>query len=65
MKAKQGVFGKKGEMQTMLCLAFEPQGNVYSGTLAGDVYCWSGNNLTTVIPRAHNVRWIQMFSNSN
>lgn len=53
---KKGVFGKTGEIQTILCLAFGPDDTTYSGTLAGDVYVWRGNNLDRVIPAAHQVR---------
>ncbi|XP_071162130.1 echinoderm microtubule-associated protein-like 6 [Mytilus edulis] len=50
---KKGVFGKAGEIQTMMCLAFGPDDTTYSGTLSGDVYIWRGNNLDNVIVGAH------------
>ena len=49
-----GIFGKVGEIQTITCLAFGPDGVTYSGTLSGDVYVWNGNNLQEVIA-AHKV----------
>ena len=49
-----GMFGKVGELQTITCLAFAPNSITYSGTLSGDVYVWSGNNLQEVIA-AHKV----------
>ncbi len=56
LSAKKGVFGKAGEIQTMLCLAFGPDNVTYSGTLSGDVYVWKNNNLSKVIQDAHQVR---------
>ncbi|XP_038072339.1 echinoderm microtubule-associated protein-like 6 [Patiria miniata] len=53
LSAKKGVFGKAGEIQTMLCLTFGPNDITYSGTLSGDVYVWAGNNLQRVIQNAH------------
>nr|KAG5687806.1 hypothetical protein BaRGS_005436 [Batillaria attramentaria] len=47
---KKGVFGKVGDIQTMLCLAFGADGATYSGTLSGDVYIWNENNLDRVGP---------------
>ncbi|ESO87658.1 hypothetical protein LOTGIDRAFT_166239 [Lottia gigantea] len=51
---KKGIFGKIGEIQTILCLAFGPGNITYSGTLAGDVYVWKDNTLDSVIQGAHN-----------
>ena len=45
-----------GEIQTMLCLTFGADDVTYSGTLGGDVYVWKGNNLSRVVPAAHQVR---------
>lgn len=53
LTAKKGVFGKTGEIQTIMCLAFGPDDTTYSGTLAGDIYVWRGSNLDRVIPAAH------------
>lgn len=40
-----GIFGKGGEIQTMLCLAFSSSALTYAGTLSGDIYKWNKNNL--------------------
>lgn len=53
LQSRKGVFGKVGEIQTQLCLAFGPNQTTYSGTLSGDIYVWCGNNLQSVIPDAH------------
>ena len=50
-----GVFGKAGEIQTNLCLAFAPNDVTFSGTLSGEIYKWKGHNLTGSIPNAHTV----------
>ena len=55
LSAKKGVFGKVGDIQTMLGLTFGPDNLTYSGTLNGDIYIWQANNLTKVIPGAHAV----------
>ena len=52
-----GVFGKAGEIQTNLCLAFGPNDVTYSGTLSGEIYKWKGHNLSGTIPNAHTVSW--------
>ncbi|XP_064621338.1 echinoderm microtubule-associated protein-like 6 [Lineus longissimus] len=53
LTAKKGVFGKVGEIQTQLCLAFGPDDMAYSGTLSGDIYCWKENTLMRVVGGAH------------
>lgn len=53
LNAKKGVFGKTGEIQTMLCIAFGSDDTVYAGTLNGEIYVWRGNNLSSVIRNAH------------
>ncbi|XP_033122529.1 echinoderm microtubule-associated protein-like 6 [Anneissia japonica] len=50
---KKGIFGKAGELQTILCIAFAEGDVTFSGTMSGDVYIWSGNNLQRTIPDAH------------
>ena len=54
---QKGVFGKAGEIQTMLCLAFGPDNTTYAGTMNGDVYVWKGNNLDRAIQAAHKVMY--------
>ncbi len=55
LRDKKGVFGKIGEIQTMLCLAFGANDMTYSGTLSGDIYMWRANTLVKVIQAAHEV----------
>lgn len=53
LNAKKGIFGKTGEIQTMLCIGYGSDDTVYAGTLNGDIYVWRGNNLSGVIRNAH------------
>uniref|UniRef100_UPI00358E5FDC echinoderm microtubule-associated protein-like 5 isoform X4 n=1 Tax=Myxine glutinosa TaxID=7769 RepID=UPI00358E5FDC len=50
---RRGVFGKMGDLQTILCVACTRDQITYSGTLSGDVYVWKGLNLTRTIQAAH------------
>nr|XP_036847784.1 echinoderm microtubule-associated protein-like 5 isoform X5 [Manis javanica] len=50
---KRGVFGKTGDLQTILCLACARDELTYSGALNGDIYVWKGINLTRTIQGAH------------
>ena len=51
--SKRGIFGKKGESTTMLCVAFDKQQDVaHSGGANGLVYHWLGNQLTGTV-KAH------------
>jgi len=50
-----GIFGKLGEIQSVLCLAFGVGGVLYTGTLSGDIYKWQGVNLAENIAGAHAV----------
>ena len=52
---KKGVFGKAGEIQTLLCLGFGAEDTTYAGTLSGDIYIWKDFNLERVISAAHDV----------
>jgi microtubule-associated protein-like 6 len=53
LDSKKGLFGKSGEIQTLLCLAFGPEDITYTGTLSGDVYKWQGQNLVASVQGAH------------
>eukprot|EP00795_Rhopilema_esculentum_P003114 gene3114-1413_t len=53
LTSKKGIFGKVGELQTILCTSYGPNGVLYSGTLSGDIYKWQDNNLVATIPNAH------------
>uniref|UniRef100_A0A8C7YJ93 EMAP like 5 n=1 Tax=Oryzias sinensis TaxID=183150 RepID=A0A8C7YJ93_9TELE len=50
---KRGVFGKTGDLQTILCLACAKDEITYSGALNGDIYVWKGINLLRTIQGAH------------
>uniref|UniRef100_A0A2K6G4N4 EMAP like 5 n=1 Tax=Propithecus coquereli TaxID=379532 RepID=A0A2K6G4N4_PROCO len=52
---KRGVFGKTGDLQTILCLACARDELTYSGALNGDIYVWKGINLIRTIQGAHTV----------
>ncbi|XP_034150086.1 echinoderm microtubule-associated protein-like 6 isoform X5 [Esox lucius] len=50
---KRGIFGKTGDLQTILCLATAKEGVTYSGALNGDIYVWKGLNLARTVQAAH------------
>ncbi|XP_012868821.1 PREDICTED: echinoderm microtubule-associated protein-like 5 [Dipodomys ordii] len=50
---KRGIFGKTGDLQTILCLACARDELTYSGALSGDIYVWKGINLIRTIQGAH------------
>ncbi|XP_075303783.1 echinoderm microtubule-associated protein-like 5 [Odontesthes bonariensis] len=50
---KRGVFGKTGDLQTILCLACAKDEVTYSGALNGDIYVWKGINLMRTVQGAH------------
>lgn len=52
---KRGVFGKTGDLQTILCLACARDEITYSGALNGDIYVWKGINLIRTVQGAHGV----------
>lgn len=53
LTGKKGIFGKKGEIQSVLCLAYGTGGVLYTGTLSGDIYKWQENTLVENIAGAH------------
>lgn len=53
LKSKRGIFGKAGDPQDQLCIAFGPTQVTYSGTADGSIYMWQGNTLKSQISRAH------------
>lgn len=53
---KRGIFGKTGDLQTILCVASAKDDITYSGALNGDIYVWKGLNLVRTIQAAHGVR---------
>ncbi|XP_016361551.1 echinoderm microtubule-associated protein-like 5 isoform X5 [Sinocyclocheilus anshuiensis] len=50
---KRGVFGKTGDLQTILCLACAKDEITYSGALNGDIYVWKGISLIRTAQGAH------------
>lgn len=52
---KRGVFGKTGDLQTILCLACAKDEVTYSGALNGDIYVWKGISLMRTVQGAHGV----------
>lgn len=55
LNPKRGVFGRTGELQTILCVACARDEVTYSGALNGDIYVWKGINLIRTIQGAHGV----------
>eukprot|EP00735_Rhodelphis_limneticus_P013833 TRINITY_DN778_c0_g1::TRINITY_DN778_c0_g1_i1::g.18392::m.18392 TRINITY_DN778_c0_g1::TRINITY_DN778_c0_g1_i1::g.18392 ORF type:complete len:868 (+),score=361.39,sp/Q05BC3/EMAL1_MOUSE/34.07/6e-133,WD40/PF00400.27/0.14,WD40/PF00400.27/0.00013,WD40/PF00400.27/3.4,WD40/PF00400.27/1.3,WD40/PF00400.27/0.0074,WD40/PF00400.27/1.2e+03,WD40/PF00400.27/0.56,WD40/PF00400.27/0.00013,WD40/PF00400.27/0.003,WD40/PF00400.27/9.9e-06,HELP/PF03451.9/3.3e-16,HELP/PF03451.9/3.9e+03,Cytochrom_D1/PF02239.11/1.9e+02,Cytoc len=54
LNKKKGIFGKKGEQQNIICIAFTPDGRTLTGTAkTGDIYIWEGNNLVDVLAGGH------------
>ncbi|XP_036071655.1 echinoderm microtubule-associated protein-like 6 isoform X3 [Oryzias melastigma] len=50
---KRGIFGKTGDLQTILCVSAAKEELTYSGALNGDVYVWKGVTLIRTIQAAH------------
>ncbi|EGD80929.1 hypothetical protein PTSG_01512 [Salpingoeca rosetta] len=50
--SKRGLFGKKGKVETMLCLTFGANGHTYTGSSSGIVCIWSENTLERTV-QAH------------
>uniref|UniRef100_A0A673BND2 EMAP like 6 n=1 Tax=Sphaeramia orbicularis TaxID=375764 RepID=A0A673BND2_9TELE len=59
---KRGIFGKTGDLQTILCIASAKDDITYSGALNGDIYVWKGLNLIRTIQAAHGAGIFSMFS---
>ena len=53
---KRGIFGKTGDLQTILCVSAARDELTYSGALNGDVYVWKGITLIRTIQAAHGVQ---------
>lgn len=47
--SKRGIFGRKGKIDTMLALAFTPDGQTLSGSAGGQVCIWTGNTLINTV----------------
>uniref|UniRef100_A0A3P8TGD9 EMAP like 6 n=1 Tax=Amphiprion percula TaxID=161767 RepID=A0A3P8TGD9_AMPPE len=50
---KRGIFGKTGDLQTILCVSAAKEELTYSGALNGDVYVWKGITLIRTVQAAH------------
>ncbi|XP_030627440.1 echinoderm microtubule-associated protein-like 6 isoform X1 [Chanos chanos] len=59
---KRGIFGKTGDLQTILCVASAKDDITYSGALNGDIYVWKGLNLIRTIQAAHGAGIFSMYS---
>ncbi|XP_055018852.1 echinoderm microtubule-associated protein-like 6 [Boleophthalmus pectinirostris] len=59
---KRGIFGKTGDLQTILCVAAAKDEVTYSGALNGDIYVWKGLNLIRTVQAAHGAGIFSMFS---
>lgn len=55
LSPKRGVFGKTGDLQTILCVSAAKDELTYSGALNGDVYVWRGITLIRTVQAAHGV----------
>ncbi|XP_074434711.1 echinoderm microtubule-associated protein-like 6 isoform X3 [Larus michahellis] len=62
LTAKRGIFGKTGDLQTILCLACAKEDITYSGALNGDIYVWKGLNLVRTIQGAHSAGIFSMYA---
>ncbi|XP_041920805.1 echinoderm microtubule-associated protein-like 6 isoform X3 [Alosa alosa] len=59
---KRGIFGKTGDLQTILCVASAKDDITYSGALNGDIYVWKGLNLVRTIQAAHGAGIFSMYA---
>uniref|UniRef100_A0A3P9NF13 Echinoderm microtubule-associated protein-like 6 n=1 Tax=Poecilia reticulata TaxID=8081 RepID=A0A3P9NF13_POERE len=50
---KRGIFGKTGDLQTILCVSAAKEELTYSGALNGDIYVWKGITLIRTVQAAH------------
>ncbi|XP_040207585.1 echinoderm microtubule-associated protein-like 6 isoform X1 [Rana temporaria] len=62
LTAKRGIFGKTGDLQTILCLACAREDVTYSGALNGDIYVWKGLTLIRTIQGAHSAGIFSMYA---
>ncbi|XP_045150033.1 echinoderm microtubule-associated protein-like 6 [Echinops telfairi] len=61
LTVKRGIFGRTGDLQTILCLACAKEDVTYSGALNGDVYVWKGLALVRTIQGAHSAGIFSMY----
>ncbi|KAM4599415.1 echinoderm microtubule-associated protein-like 6 isoform 3-T3 [Fundulus diaphanus] len=62
LSPKRGIFGKTGDLQTILCVASAKDDITYSGALNGDIYVWKGLNLMRTVQSAHGAGIFSMYS---
>lgn len=62
LTAKRGIFGKTGDLQTILCLACAKEDITYSGALNGDIYVWKGLTLVRTIQGAHSAGIFSLYA---
>ncbi|GAB1295883.1 Echinoderm microtubule-associated protein-like 6 [Apodemus speciosus] len=62
LTAKRGIFGKTGDLQTILCLACAKEDITYSGALNGDIYVWKGLSLVRTIQGAHSAGIFSLYA---
>ena len=53
LEGANGLFGKVGTTQQVLCVAFLPSGQTLTGQLDGSVYVWEGGAIVSKIEKAH------------
>eukprot|EP00055_Hartaetosiga_balthica_P012061 m.57177 g.57177 ORF g.57177 m.57177 type:complete len:1939 (+) comp7823_c0_seq2:90-5906(+) len=51
-QSNRGIFGKKGKVETQLCIAFSGDGNTLTGSSSGTICIWEKNTLVTTV-KAH------------
>ncbi|XP_007440803.2 echinoderm microtubule-associated protein-like 6, partial [Python bivittatus] len=62
LTAKRGIFGKTGDLQTILCLSCAKDDVTFSGALNGDIYVWKGLTLVRTIQGAHGAGIFSMYA---
>jgi WD40 repeat protein len=53
LEGANGLFGKVGTTQQILCVAFLPSGQTLTGQLDGSIYVWEGGAIVSKIDKAH------------
>jgi WD40 repeat protein len=53
LEGANGLFGKVGTTQQILCVAFLPSGQTLTGQLDGSIYVWEGGAIVAKYDRAH------------
>ncbi|XP_061915415.1 echinoderm microtubule-associated protein-like 6 isoform X1 [Entelurus aequoreus] len=62
LSSKRGIFGKTGDLQTMLCVTWAKDDITFSGALNGDVYVWKCARLTRTLQAAHGAGIFSMYA---